>query len=89
VGDRVASDGNVLWGPIELGGTSTKASIAYDNGLIFSINYDGQLTAFEAVTGDKVADHDRDAVSVQLTCDCERRSRLLWRFWLNRYALCG
>jgi outer membrane protein assembly factor BamB len=46
-----ASDGNVLWGPIQLGGTYYRAGIAYDNGLVFAINFSGQLTAFEATTG--------------------------------------
>ena len=48
-----ASSGDGLWGPIELGGTDDRAGIAYDNGFVFAINYSGQLTAFEAATGDE------------------------------------
>ncbi len=46
-----ASNGDSLWGPIELGGTYFRAGIAYDNGLVFAVNSDGQLTAFAAATG--------------------------------------
>ncbi len=49
-----ASNGKTLWGPIELGGTYMRAGIAYDNGLVFAVNYGGQLTAFAAATGYEV-----------------------------------
>ena len=44
-----ASNGNVIWGPIELG--SASAGITYNNGLVFAINFGGDLTAFDAATG--------------------------------------
>ncbi len=48
-----ASDGDVLWGPIELGGTYWRAGIAYDNGRVFAVNSGGHLAAFDAATGDE------------------------------------
>jgi len=44
--------GDVLWGPTSIGGTYWAGSIAYDKGQIFAVNFDGSLTAFDAVTGD-------------------------------------
>jgi outer membrane protein assembly factor BamB len=48
-----ASDGNLLWGPIELGGYYSNAGPTYDNGLVFAVNDGGDLMAFEAATGRK------------------------------------
>ncbi len=45
------STGEVLWGPKPLGGTFRIGSIAYDAGRVFAINFDGELTAFDAATG--------------------------------------
>lgn len=43
--------GDVLWGPVSIGGTYWTGRIAYDDGRIFAINYDGELTALDATTG--------------------------------------
>ncbi len=52
--------GAVVWGPIELGGFTNFSGAAYDGGRIFTVNYQGLLTAFDANTG-------AQAWSVQLT----------------------
>ena len=44
-----ASDGDPLWGPINLQGISE--GIAYDDGLVFNIDWSGTLTAYDAETG--------------------------------------
>jgi outer membrane protein assembly factor BamB len=44
-----ASDGDLLWGPVDLQGTSE--GIAYDDGLVFNIDWSGTLTAYDAATG--------------------------------------
>jgi outer membrane protein assembly factor BamB len=44
-----ASDGQLLWGPVDLQGTSE--GIAYDEGLVFNIDWSGTLTAYDAATG--------------------------------------
>ncbi|HZC71698.1 MAG TPA: PQQ-binding-like beta-propeller repeat protein [Jatrophihabitans sp.] len=43
--------GEVLWGPKVIGGTYHAGSIAFDDGRVFAINFDGLLTAFDAATG--------------------------------------
>jgi outer membrane protein assembly factor BamB len=43
--------GDVLWGPVSIGGTYATGRIAYDEGRVFAINHDGELTAFDASTG--------------------------------------
>ena len=45
------STGDVLWGPTSIGGTYWSGSLAYDAGKVFAINFDGSLTAFDAVSG--------------------------------------
>lgn len=42
--------GEVLWGPTPVGG-STAGWIAYDDGRVFAINNEGDLSAIDAVTG--------------------------------------
>ena len=42
--------GAVAWGPIDLGG-SWWANASYDNGLVFTINVNGQMQAFDEQTG--------------------------------------
>lgn len=44
--------GDVLWGPIPVGGTYRSGAIAYDGGQVFAITSDGTLTALDAATGD-------------------------------------
>lgn len=44
-------DGSVLWGPIDIPGTYNWSGLAYDQGKVFVINYDGLLQSFDAVTG--------------------------------------
>jgi outer membrane protein assembly factor BamB len=46
-----ATTGATLWGPVELGGTYWFADQAYDNGRVFTIDFDGLLRAFDAGTG--------------------------------------
>jgi outer membrane protein assembly factor BamB len=52
--DLVALDehtGAIAWGPIALGGTYPMGHATYENGRIFAVNSDGQLSAFDAMTG--------------------------------------
>ena len=84
-----ASDGNVLWGPIQLGGTDYRAGIAYDNGLVFAINFSGQLTAFEAATGyENWGDCASCSVVIHLASDGERRGGLCRWCRHRRHAVC-
>ena len=46
-----ATTGATLWGPVELGGTYWFADSAYDNGRVFTIDFDGLLRAFDAGAG--------------------------------------
>lgn len=52
------TDGNVIWGPKDIGGTYGFGGLTYDDGKVFALNYDGELTAFDVDTGavDWVAD---------------------------------
>ena len=43
--------GNVAWGPVAIANSARWSGLAYDHGKVFVINYDGILTAFDAVTG--------------------------------------
>lgn len=43
--------GQTIWGPIELGGSSPASYAAYEGGKVFTVNYDGEVRAFEAATG--------------------------------------
>jgi outer membrane protein assembly factor BamB len=43
--------GNTAWGPIELGGSHPASYAAYEDGNVFTLNYDGEVRAFEAATG--------------------------------------
>ena len=45
------SDGSLRWGPVNIGGTYGFGAIAYDNGSVFALNYNGQLFALDAATG--------------------------------------
>ena len=63
-----------------LGGTSPWSGLAYDRGRVFTLDNDGQLTAFDAATGSiawsvKVG----DAFSFNSGPDCGRRNRLRGR----------
>src|SRR5438132_10996709 len=42
--------GAVAWGPVDLGG-SWWANASYDNGLVFTVNVNGQMQAFDGQTG--------------------------------------
>jgi outer membrane protein assembly factor BamB len=46
-----AASGNIAWGPISLGKTYWWAAAAYDDGKIFTIDFDGKLSAFDADKG--------------------------------------
>ena len=46
-----ATSGATVWGPVDLGGTYSFSGIAYDGGVVFAVNYNGLLRAFEATTG--------------------------------------
>lgn len=43
--------GEVLWGPVSIGGTYWTGAITYDAGRVFAVNHDGELTALDAATG--------------------------------------
>lgn len=43
--------GATVWGPIPLAGTYYTFSIAYDNGRVFVVNFDGKVTAYSAANG--------------------------------------
>lgn len=43
--------GTVVWGPIDLAGTYWSSGIAYDDGRVFAVNFDGVVRAFDAETG--------------------------------------
>ena len=46
--------GAIDWGPIELGGFYNFSGAAYDDGRIFAVNFQGVLTAYDAITGAQV-----------------------------------
>jgi len=46
-----AATGATLWGPIANAGTYYWSALTYENGRLFMLNYDGQLTAHDAATG--------------------------------------
>ena len=46
--------GATLWGPFSLGGTYNFGGIAYENGRVFALNYDGLLRAFDATSGNVI-----------------------------------
>jgi outer membrane protein assembly factor BamB len=46
--------GNVVWGPLEVGGVDEWSNAAYDDGRVYVVNGGGVLTAFDAVTGTTV-----------------------------------
>ena len=43
--------GKIAWGPVSVGGIYGHSGIAYDNGKVFVINFDGLLQSFDAATG--------------------------------------
>lgn len=43
--------GSTVWGPINIPGTYNWSGLAYDNGKVFVINFNGLLKAFNAATG--------------------------------------
>lgn len=43
--------GDVVWGPKTIAGTYWAGMLAYDDGQVFAINFDGRMTAFDAATG--------------------------------------
>jgi outer membrane protein assembly factor BamB len=43
--------GEVLWGPKPIDGTYWTGMLAYDDGGVFAVNFDGRMTAFDAATG--------------------------------------
>jgi len=49
-----ASSGEQLWGPVDLGGLYGFSSPAYENGRVFTVNFDGQMSAFAAATGQQL-----------------------------------
>ena len=46
-----AATGATAWGPIDIAGTRGWSASAYEAGRIFTLNYDGQLRAFDATSG--------------------------------------
>lgn len=46
-----AETGALSWGPVALGGTYFWSAIAYEAGRVFTINFDGRLSAFESTSG--------------------------------------
>jgi outer membrane protein assembly factor BamB len=46
--------GQVAWGPVPLSSTYSWAALAYDNGMVFTNNFNGTVTAFNALTGAQV-----------------------------------
>jgi outer membrane protein assembly factor BamB len=45
------TSGNILWGPVDLGGGERTSAIAYDAGRVFALGPDGTVHAFDAATG--------------------------------------
>lgn len=43
--------GATVWGPVDIGGYYDWSGAAYDNGTVFVLNFNGQLSAFDAGTG--------------------------------------
>lgn len=43
--------GSILWGPKEIGGNGHFSAPAYDNGRVFTVGSEGDVYAFDAVTG--------------------------------------
>jgi hypothetical protein len=43
--------GSVDWGPVNIGGTYSFGALAYDQGRVFALNFNGMLYAFDAATG--------------------------------------
>ncbi|MBO0731363.1 MAG: PQQ-binding-like beta-propeller repeat protein [Acidimicrobiaceae bacterium] len=48
------SNGQTVWGPVEIGGRGNDASLAYDQGRLFTLNGSGWLKAFDARNGMKL-----------------------------------
>jgi outer membrane protein assembly factor BamB len=46
-----AATGATSWGPINLSGTYPWSNLAYENGRVFALTYDGILRAFDATSG--------------------------------------
>jgi outer membrane protein assembly factor BamB len=46
-----AATGATAWGPVDLGGTYFWANAAYDAGRVYTVNFDGLLSAWDANTG--------------------------------------
>jgi outer membrane protein assembly factor BamB len=46
-----AATGATVWGPVGLGGTYPWSGLAYDNGLIFTVNSSGTMQASDAASG--------------------------------------
>jgi outer membrane protein assembly factor BamB len=46
-----AETGALSWGPVALGGTYFWSAAAYEAGRVFTINFDGRLSAFESTSG--------------------------------------
>jgi outer membrane protein assembly factor BamB len=46
-----AATGTTDWGPTDLGGTYWWGNAAYEAGVVFAVNYDGTLYAFDGATG--------------------------------------
>lgn len=45
------ASGAIAWGPTAIGGTYYWSGLAFENGRIFVLNYDGQLSVFDSATG--------------------------------------
>jgi outer membrane protein assembly factor BamB len=54
-GDRLyalsAATGEVLWGPLQVGGTYEFTRLTYDAGKVFTVDFDGLVHAVDAATG--------------------------------------
>jgi outer membrane protein assembly factor BamB len=48
---RSLNSGDLLWGPIDIGGLYKFGGISYDDGRVFALNHGGTLWAFDAASG--------------------------------------
>jgi outer membrane protein assembly factor BamB len=48
---RSLTTGQLMWGPVSIGGSFGFGSLAYDRGRLFALNGDGVLTAFDPASG--------------------------------------
>jgi outer membrane protein assembly factor BamB len=46
--------GSIIWGPTPMPGVYSFAALAYDHGILFAVNFDGQLIALDPATGSQL-----------------------------------